>query len=85
VAPKSLFQHEITRTSPFRLQPQIAAISCPVPVHSPASAREFHDPKAENHSIPIEYGPAQFNAFYRQCSGQYWVRFHQHLPPEHCR
>ena len=24
----------------------------------------------ENHSIPIEPGPAQFNAFYPQCSGQ---------------
>ncbi len=28
-----------------------------------------HDPRAENDSIPIEYGPASFNAFYRQCSG----------------
>ncbi len=24
----------------------------------------------ENNSIPIEHGPAQFNAFYPQCSGQ---------------
>ena len=24
----------------------------------------------KNNSIPIDHGPAQFNAFYPQCSGQ---------------
>jgi serine/threonine protein kinase len=28
-----------------------------------------HNPKAGSDSIPIEHGPAQFNAFYPQCSG----------------
>jgi hypothetical protein len=36
-----------------------------------------HNPKVENNSIPIEHGPAQFNAFYPQCSGQKLGLFHQ--------
>ena len=29
-----------------------------------------HTPKPKNDSIPIAHGPAQFNAFYPQCSGR---------------
>jgi hypothetical protein len=31
----------------------------------------------ENNSIPIEPGPAQFNAFYPQCSGQDLASYHE--------
>jgi hypothetical protein len=34
-----------------------------------------HTPKVENDSIPIEHGPAQFNAFYPQYSGRRLVHF----------
>jgi len=35
-------------------------------------------PEAENNSIPIDPGPAQFNAFYPQCSGHALVSFPEH-------
>jgi hypothetical protein len=41
-------------------------------------------PETENNSIPIDPGPAQFNAFYPQCSGHDFASFPEHLPPEHC-
>ncbi len=48
------------------------------------TARLRHNPEAENNSIPIDPGPAQFNAFYPQCSGQDFVSFPEHFTPEHC-
>ena len=35
-----------------------------------------HNPRVENDSIPIEHGPAQFNAFYPQCSAQNLASLH---------
>jgi hypothetical protein len=37
----------------------------------------LHTGEPENHSIPIDRGPAQFNAFYPPCSGQDLGSFHQ--------
>jgi hypothetical protein len=36
-------------------------------------------PEAENNSIPIDPGPAQFNAFYPQCSGHEFASFPEQL------
>jgi hypothetical protein len=41
--------------------------------------------KPEKHSIPIGFGPAQFNAFYPQCSGPNFRPPRQDFSPEHCR
>ena len=41
-------------------------------------------PEAETNSIPIDPGPAQFNAFYPQCSGPGFVSFPESSTPEHC-
>ena len=44
----------------------------------------LHPMAPKNNSIPIDTGPAQFNAFYPQCSGQNLVRSIEHSSPEHC-
>ena len=52
-----------TRT--LALVPGSDALACP------------HSGRQKNNSIPIDPSPAQFNAFYPQCSGQYRGSLHE--------
>jgi hypothetical protein len=48
---------------------RIAEAPRTVPSHAPLRVDSSHDQKTKNNSIPIDSGPAQFNAFYPPCSG----------------
>ena len=54
----------------YRSQWNGRQLSVPRAFSNFGSMSSLRKPKPENNSIPIDYGPAQFNAFYPKCSGR---------------
>jgi hypothetical protein len=70
-----LSQPKTAAAIPARSESQSPSkILSPSPASQPSGSPRIWQP--ENYSIPIDRVPAQFNAFYPQCSGQKLGSFH---------
>ena len=63
------FTHKASNLASPDSEHESAAFPCPAACEPPFPAWPTPPAKTENDSIPIDPGPAQFNAFYPPCSG----------------